>query len=219
MGDYDPERLSARAHTLNEASGGRLILGIGTGQGTGRAAIDRLVETAAKLDSGERDGHKTPVFFAALRRRILRVAYSKAQGAILNFCRPRYIEEIVPRDLDRGGFTLACYIKLFFAESDLVAKEMLVDEMKMYDSIPQYHAMFKEMGSSELIEKLEAASSQSIPDDLREISAANPDMGEVSRIVRSFARAGVDLPIVYPYIAGDDEYKVSLFQKLASITW
>ena len=215
--DYDAARLLARLHTLSEGSGGRFILGMGTGSGTGRAAIDGLVDAATRLRADYRDGQRPPIFFAALRRRMLRAAYLNAEGAILNFCSPGYVEEIVPDEVGTKGFTLACYIKLFFAEKDAVAREMLVDEMKVYNAIPQYHAMFKEIGCSNSIDKLDSRSSQGIPDDLLEISSANPDDTEVTRIVDRFDHAGVDLPIIYPYISGDDEYKVGVVKRLASV--
>ncbi len=50
--DYDVARLLGRVHTLNEGSGRRFRLGIGTGGGTGRAAIDGLVELADGIRGG-----------------------------------------------------------------------------------------------------------------------------------------------------------------------
>jgi len=215
--DYDVMQLLARLHTLSEGSGGRLILGLGTGAATGRAAIDGLVDFANRLRALYPEHQKPPIFFAALRQRILRAAYLNAEGAILNFCPPNYVRKIVPKDVDVKGFTLACYIKLFFAEKDAVAKKMLIDEMRMYDSIPQYHAMFKEIGSSDSISKLDPESARDIPDGLLEISSANPSNDEVGHILERFIRAGVNLPIIYPYVSGDDEYKVAVAERLASI--
>ena len=215
--DYDVTQLLARLYTLSEGSGRRFILGIGTGAATGRPAIDGLVEFVNRLRADYPEKQKPPIFFAALRRRVLRVAYLNAEGAILNFCPPDYVQKIVPKDVDVKGFTLACYIKLFFAEKDDVAKEMLIDEIRMYDGIPQYHAMFKEIGASDSISKLDPESGRDIPEDLLEISSANPTDNEVGRIIERFGRAGVNLPIVYPYVSGDDEYKVTVAERLASI--
>jgi hypothetical protein len=215
--DYDVAQLLARLYTLSEGSGRRFILGIGTGAATGRPAIDGLVEFANRLRADYPEQQRPPIFFAALRRRILRAAYLNAEGAILNFCPPDYVRKIVPKDVDVKGFTLACYIKLFFAEKDAVAKKMLIDEIRMYDNIPQYHAMFKEIGSSDSISKLDPESARDIPDDLLEISSANPDDDEVGNILERFGRVGVNLPIIYPYVSGDDEYKVAVAERLASI--
>jgi hypothetical protein len=215
--DYEVMQLLARLYTLSEGSGRRFILGIGTGAATGRPAIDGLIDFANRLRADYPEQQKPPIFFAALRQRILRAAYLNAQGAILNFCPPDYVQKIVPKDVDVKGFTLACYIKLFFAEKDAVAKEMLVDEIRMYDSIPQYHAMFNEIGSSDSISKLDPESARDIPDDLLEISSANPNDDEVGRILERFGRVGVNLPIIYPYVSGDDKYKVAVAERLASV--
>jgi alkanesulfonate monooxygenase SsuD/methylene tetrahydromethanopterin reductase-like flavin-dependent oxidoreductase (luciferase family) len=214
--DYEAAKLLARIHTLSEGSGHRFILGIGTGSGTGRPAIEELANLAAKLRGEYRDGQRPPMFFAALKRRMLGEAYRSADGAILNFCPPDYVKKIAPEGGGTKGFTMACYVKLFFAEKDEVAREMLIDEVKMYNAIPQYRAMFREIGCSDSIESLDPRSSQEVPDDLLEISLANPTDAEVSRMLRRFVLAGVDLPIVYPYVAGDDGYKAGVVERLAS---
>ena len=215
--DYDYPLLLARLHTLSEASGGRFILGLGTGAGTGKAAIDGLVVLAAKLRADYPEQRMPPIFFAALKRRALRAAYEKSDGAILNFCPPDYVRSILPEGFGRKGFTLACYVKLFFAEREDQARRMLADEMRAYDRIPQYHAMFEQIGAAGSIESLGSSPDGAIPSDLLEISSANPSDDEVGGILGRFSRAGVDLPIVYPYVSGDEDYKVAVVRRLVSI--
>lgn len=214
--DYDIVRLLARLHTLSEGSGRRFILGIGTGAATGRAATDGLVDVANGVRAGYPEQRKPPMFFAALRQRILRAVYLNAEGAILNFCPPDYVQKIVPKDVGSKGFTLACHIKLFFAGKDATARKTLVDEMRMNNNIPRCCAMFEEMGSSDSIGKLNPESVRDIPDQLLEISSANPDNGEVGRILERYNRVGVDLPIIYPYVSGDDAYKIAVAGRLGS---
>jgi hypothetical protein len=213
--DYDAAQLLARVHTLSEGSEGRFILGMGTGSGIGRAAVEGLVEVATRLCSDYPEPQKPRIFFAALKKKMLRAAYLNAEGAILNFCPASYVQKIISNDMHREGFTLACYIKLFFAEEEAVAKRMLVHEMKMYDSIPQYHVMFEDIGVSDTIGRLDAASV--IPEVLLEISSANPTDDEVVRILAGFRRAGVDLPILYPYVSGDDRYKAGVVERLSTL--
>lgn len=212
--DYEAGRLLARVHTLSEGSDGRFILGIGTGPGVGGDAVQGLVDLAAKVRTDYQGRHTPPIFFAALRKRILRVARRRVDGAILNFCPPSFVKTIAPKRT-RQGFTLGCYVKLFFAESDAVARKMLVDEVKMYDRIPQYHAMFGEIGVSAAIDKL--GPSSPIPDQLSEISLANPTDEEVAHLLQRFGRAGTDLPIVYPYISGGEGYKASVVERLSRL--
>ena len=188
---------------------------MGTGSGTGRVAIQRLVEVAAGLRAGYPGEQRPPIYFAALKKRMLHAAYLNAEGAILNFCPPSYVQRILPHDAGAKGFTLACYIKLFFAENDADAKRMLISELRMYDSIPQYHAMFEEIGASDSISKLDP--DRVIPDDLLEISLANPGDDEAVHMLELFTHSGVDLPIIYPYISGDEAYRTSVVERLASV--
>lgn len=215
--DYDFPLLLARLHTLSEGSGGRFVLGMGTGAGIGRSAIEGLVAVAKRLREDYPESLKPPIYFAALKKRALHAAYLNADGAILNFCPPGYVQEILPEGFGRKEFTLACYIKLFFAEKDEEARMMLANEMMAYNSIPQYHKMFEEIGSSGSIANLVSEPAMDIPDDLLKISSANPTADEVRRTVKRFDRVGVNLPIIYPYILGDDEYKTRVVQRLASV--
>ncbi len=93
---------------------------------------------------------------------------------------------------------------------------MLAEEMKRYDSVPQYHVMFEEMGVADPIRRFDAESSKDVPAELLPISSANPSDHEVMEVLERFSRAGVDLPIIYPYVSGDDSYRVSLVERLAS---
>ncbi|MDA4121926.1 MAG: LLM class flavin-dependent oxidoreductase [Thaumarchaeota archaeon] len=212
---YAPSLLLARLHTLYAGSGGRFILGLGTGSSIGASAIEGLAALAKNLREGYAGKDEPPIYFAALRARMLRAAYAAADGAILNFCSPSYVRSIKPKGASKD-FTLACYVKLFFAEREEAARRMLVDEMKTYNSFPAYHAMFDKMGASDAIEGLDSGSTTSIPKNLLEISLANPDVDEVSAMLRRFVGAGVDLPIIYPYVTGGEEYKVGVVERLAA---
>jgi hypothetical protein len=215
-GEQDPARLSARVLTMSEASQGRFILGLGAGMVRGPAAIEEVVALAEKLRAGYRGERKPPIFFAALRGGMLRAALSSADGAILNFCPPSHVGRILPEGGVRKGFALACYIKLFFAESDATARKMLVHEITNYNSYPSYHKMFEVAGVADSIAAL-GRDSRKIPDALLEISLPNPTNQEVARFLGRFARAGVNLPIVYPYVSGDERYQLEVVKALASV--
>jgi hypothetical protein len=94
--DYDTARLLARLHTLSEGSGRRFILGIGTGAGTGRVAIDGLVDLANGVRADYPERQKPPIFFAALRRRYvearLPVYYSMSDACLAIDRYMRYCE-------------------------------------------------------------------------------------------------------------------------------
>lgn len=212
--DYGVEMLLARVNTLSEGSGGRFILGVGTGSGIGGSAVQGLVSLTSKLREAYPGHTVPPIFFAALRKRILSVARQHADGAILNFCPPSFVSRIWPKGSKRK-FTLGCYVKLFFAEKDTTARKMLIDEIRMYDRIPQYHAMFEEIGASNAIRELSDGSS--IPGELLEISLANPSDEEIVGMLEKFSEAGVDLPIIYPYVSGDEGYKTAVVERLSRL--
>ena len=181
----------------------------------GPAAIEGVVALAEKLRAGYRGGRRPPIFFAALRGGMLRAALSSADGAILNFCPPSHVERILPKGGVRKGFTLACYVKLFFAKSDAAARKMLVQEITTYNGYPSYHKMFEAAGVADSIAGL-GRDSRKIPDGLLEISLPNPTKQEVARLLGRFARAGVNLPIIYPYVSGDEGYQLEVVKTLAS---
>ena len=156
------------------------------------------------------------MYFAALRKGMLRAAYREAQGAMMNFCPPDYVARVAPRSERPEGFELACYVKLFFAEEEAEARRMLVREFKAYDAIPQYHAMFEGAGWAGHIAKLDPAAS-GVPEELLAVSAANPGVEEVRAILGRFREAGVDLPIVYPYVSGGEDYRARVAKALSSV--
>jgi hypothetical protein len=215
-GEQDPARLSARVLTLSEASEGRFILGLGAGMAHGPAAVGEVVALAEKLRAGYRGERKPPIFFAALRGGMLRAALSSADGAILNFCPPSHVERIVPKGGVREGFEFACYIKLFFAKSGATARRMLVQEVTNYNSYPSYHRMFEAAGVADSIAGL-GRDSLKIPDRILEISLPNPTKREVAQFLGRFARAGVSLPIIYPYVSGSEGYQLEVVRMLASV--
>jgi hypothetical protein len=213
-GEQEPVRLAIRARTLAESSGARFVLGLGAGMARGPAAIRRVVELAEGFRAAY-GGGAPQVFFAALRGGMLRAAISSAQGAILNFCPPSHAERMLPRPLPEG-FTVACYVKLFFSKAgDAQARRMLVEEVTMYDRFPGYHKMFEQAGVAGLIAGLRPEVRE-LPAPLQDVALANPSMPEVEGLLRRFVRAGVDLPVVYPYVSGDREYQVEVARMLAS---
>lgn len=214
-GEQDPERLAIRARTLAESSAGRFILGLGAGTIRGSPALRMVVELAEKFRVAY--GENPPaVYFAALRGGMFRAALSSAQGVILNFCPPSHAERLLSFGRPKG-FKVACYVKLFFSqEGDAQARAMLVDEVKKYDRYPSYHAMFEESGLAHLVEDLSPEAVE-LPAPLREVVLANPSTAEVDHLLRMFVRAGVDLPVIYPYALGDRAYRIGVAKKLASL--
>jgi len=94
---------------------------------------------------------------------------------------------------------------------------MLVHEVTTYDGYPSYHKMFEEAGVADAIAGL-GRDFRRIPDGLLEISLPNPTKHEVAQLLRRFARAGVNLPIVYPYVSGGEAYQLEVVKAMASVS-
>jgi alkanesulfonate monooxygenase SsuD/methylene tetrahydromethanopterin reductase-like flavin-dependent oxidoreductase (luciferase family) len=219
--EQDLTRLADRVDTLCQASGNRFILGVGTGPLRGRKAVDQLVDLTKRLRASYRNTTPVPVYFAALGPRMVRAAFEHADGALLNFCSPRYASTVTSPHAakKRGGFRVACYVKLFFAEDESKARRMLVEEFLHYDSLPQYHKMFEAMGIAKTLETfrgIQEVSEGHITEEILEISIDNPTQKEVLELLERFREGGVDTPIVYPYVAGSDGYKLQLVKNLCS---
>ncbi len=212
-------RLASRADTLGQGSRNRFILGVGTGSLTGRTALDQLVALTKKLRASYPKTPQVPIYFAALGPRMVRAAYENAEGVLLNFCSPRYASGVTSREAGtkKDGFQVACYVKLFFAENEAESRRMLADEFASYDAIPQYHKMF---GAMRITRTLQAfrdhreISERDIAGEISEISLSNPTRSQARQLLEKFREAGVDSPVVYPYVAGSDDYKISVALRL-----
>lgn len=215
VGEQDPRRLALRARTLTDSSGGRFVLGLGAGVERGPSAVRSVVD----LSDGFRKAYGAgapPVFYAALRASMLREAVSSADGAILNFCPPSYVTKILPRDRP-PDFTVACYVKVFFSQrGDSHASRMLLEEVSSYNRYPGYHKMFEDAGVAEVIAGLEPGAYQ-IPSKILEFALSNPSPNEVHDLLEKFYKAGVDIPVVYPYVDGMLTHRMDVLGRLAEL--
>jgi len=219
LNEQDLGQLASRADTLSQGSQNRFILGVGTGALLGRAAVDQLVDLERKLRASYPKSPQIPIYFAALGPRMVRAAFENADGVLLNFCSPGYASSIISRATSRrkDSFRVACYVKLFFAENESESRRMLADEFLSYDSLPHYHRMFEAMRITRTLDAFRNHRDVSDPDtsgEVSEISLSNPTQGQVRELLERFREAGVDSPVVYPYVSGSDDYKLSVVKRL-----
>lgn len=217
--EWDLSQLASRADELRKSSGNRFVLGVGTGRLVGAGAVNQLAGLAKELRSTHPEVASVPMYFAALGPRMAEAALEAADGVLLNFCSPRYASSITSAKAGRRnpGFRVACYVKLFFAEAEPEARLMATDEFLHYDSLPQYHRMFESMGISSVVEGFRDRPGDPallLKGEIPEISIANPTQGQLLDLLGKFRKAGVDVPVVYPYVRGDDEYKTRVVMKV-----
>lgn len=216
--ENEPNHFAKRVRTIQAASSNRLIVGVGTGSMHGAEAVRGIREWVGALR--KLVGDQTEIYVSALRRTMFLVASKTADGVLLNFCNPNHVSKLVEAMGSRPKkFSVACYIKVFFAEKEFAAKRMFRDEFVKYDSYPHYHRLFEEMGVAQAIQTMKGSANidQETYGQLSKIALYNPTDEELLGLVREFIGAGVDTPIVYPYVEGDGKYKSEVLGRLSEV--
>jgi len=73
------------------------------------------------------------------------------------------------------------------------------------------------MGISEALEPFREGQNVpegSVSERISEISMYNPTRNQVHQLLGRFREAGVDTPVIYPYVAGDEAYKLQVAVRL-----
>ena len=204
MGARTSKLAAMAAATVQDRSGGRHILGVGTG-GAAPGALDRLrtyVEEIRGLVGGSVPGAAlrlplpapVPTWIAALGPRATRLAGEIADGVILNWCTAERVSEAreairaaageVGRDPD--AVTISVYVRAAFSDR---ADEALLAAAAEYASYPSYARQFEAMGVK--------PSAEAVVDAV--CLRGNPEAGK--NRLDAYRRAGADLPVVYPVLA------------------
>jgi alkanesulfonate monooxygenase SsuD/methylene tetrahydromethanopterin reductase-like flavin-dependent oxidoreductase (luciferase family) len=217
------------AATVHERSGGRVILGIGTGrpQPGALGELRRQVLEIRSLLSGEAaDGRRlalalpgqVPIWISALGPRAIRLAGEVADGVLLNWCTPDRVavaRALVSEGAERAGrdprtVTVAAYIRACLGSDDDSALASLRAMAAEYASLPAYARALAEMGLGGEAAAAAAARAagrlEDVPERLlREVCLPTSATAARERLA-AYRSAGADLPVVYPVlVAGDLE--------------
>lgn len=226
-----PALTAMGAATVHERSGGRCILGLGTGPAA-PGALDRLREEVVALKRalrGEtaavagRDIHLTlhletppPVWIAALGPKAVRLAGEVADGVLLNWCTPGRVER-ARREVAEGAerarrdpsdVTVAVYVRASLGSDAAAGILALKGAAGEYASFPAYARQFETLGLADDARAAAAAHSAGRPEDVpdhfvREVClVGEPSLARGK--LRALSQAGADLPVVYPVPAGGD---------------
>jgi alkanesulfonate monooxygenase SsuD/methylene tetrahydromethanopterin reductase-like flavin-dependent oxidoreductase (luciferase family) len=218
------------AATVHERSGGRLILGLGTGD-AGAGALDELRETVGRIRTlldGETlelgdgpqslslpPGSPVPVWVSALGPRAMRLAGEIADGVILNWCPPervpfaraRIAEGAESSGRDPASITVAVYVRAWVGgdEAEAEAMSSLRAMAGQYASYPAYRRQFEQVGlgpqAAVAAQAHRAGRSEDVPEVMVRAVCA---VGDAARDrLEAFGQAGADLPIVYPVATAD----------------
>jgi alkanesulfonate monooxygenase SsuD/methylene tetrahydromethanopterin reductase-like flavin-dependent oxidoreductase (luciferase family) len=204
MAPRTPKLAAMAAATVQERSGGRHILGVGTG-GTAPGALDRLrayVGEIRDLVSGNAPGAAlrlplpapVPIWIAALGPKATRLAGENADGVILNWCTPDRVAEArdairaaaVAAGRDPDAVTISVYIRAAFSDR---ADEALLAAAMEYASYPAYARQFEAMGVD--------AEAEAVVDAV----CLRGDGAGARRRLDAYREAGADVRVVYPVLA------------------
>jgi alkanesulfonate monooxygenase SsuD/methylene tetrahydromethanopterin reductase-like flavin-dependent oxidoreductase (luciferase family) len=213
--------------TVQERSGGRLVLGLGTGPAV-RGALDRLRSLVVGLQRLFREGEATidgrrlrlslpipappPLWVAALGPKAMRLAGEVADGVILNWCTPERVAQARSEiaagassaGRDAAHVTLAVYVRAALGDHRSAARAAIKTAAAEYASYPAYARQFELMGLGEAAERASTAHREGrpteVPDDLVEaVCLIGPPATARERLERYRAH-GADLPVVYPVV-------------------
>ncbi|HEY7660960.1 MAG TPA: LLM class flavin-dependent oxidoreductase, partial [Actinomycetota bacterium] len=216
------------AATVQERSGGRLVLGIGTG-GAGRGALAELRATVgglrALLDGEEvrSDGRRSrlslvperrvPIWISALGPRAMRLAGEVADGVILNWCPPERVTfarerigegaEVAGRDPE--SVSVAVYVRAWVGADEPAGLRALNAAAAEYASFPAYARQFEQSGLAEEAAAAASAHRSGRPEDVPErLVRSMAAVGETAReTIEAVRAAGAQVPVVYPAAVGD----------------
>lgn len=228
MRSRTPLLTAMAAATVQERSGGRLLLGVGTGAPRPGAleelrgfvhALRSLLAGGAVGRQGREvrlalaPGSEVAIWISAMGPRAFRLAGEVADGALLNWCPPErvaFARGLIAEGAEAAGrdpaeVTLAVYVRSWVGEDPDEGMPALRAAAAEYSSYPAYRRQFEQVGlgaeAAAAVAALEAGHPEEAPEALvRAVTAFGED---APARLEEFAEAGADLVVVYPVTVGD----------------
>ncbi|HEU4354625.1 MAG TPA: LLM class flavin-dependent oxidoreductase [Actinomycetota bacterium] len=215
------------AATVHERSGGRLVLGIGTGSvGSGALVeLERTVVDVRALLSGEvtRDGRarrltltpgsEVPIWISAMGPRAFELGGRIADGVLLNWCTPERVafaraavaDGARAADRDPAEITVATYVRSWVGEDEAGAATAMKAAAGEYARYPAYARQFAQLGMRAEAQAAAAAVTAGRPEDVPDamIHAFTAFGEHAPARLAEYAEAGADLVLVYPVAVGE----------------
>jgi alkanesulfonate monooxygenase SsuD/methylene tetrahydromethanopterin reductase-like flavin-dependent oxidoreductase (luciferase family) len=187
------EAMAAAAATLDRVSGGRAILGLGSG---GERRVDRV---AGYVDQVRRGLHQeVPVYLAALGPRMVGAAARVADGVLLNWCTPARVE----RAREESAGTIAVYVRACLGHQEEHALAALRQAVGTYAGLPAYRRQLEAEGLGDLAGAAADAGRRrrvdQVPPNLVHALCLRGGRDEAMERIAQYRAAGADLVVIYP---------------------
>lgn len=207
-----PKDMAAAAATLQAASDGRAVLGLGSGPEVRVERVGSYVSDVRSHLAGD-----IPVVLAALGPRMVGLAGGVADGVLLNWCTPARVEraraemagwephvsEVVSED--RPEPSVAVYVRACLGHDEEHALAALRGAVGMYAGIPAYRRQLESEGLGELADAAAEAHRQgdpgAVPEPLVDALCVRGGREEALERFDRYREAGADLVVVYPVTA------------------
>jgi alkanesulfonate monooxygenase SsuD/methylene tetrahydromethanopterin reductase-like flavin-dependent oxidoreductase (luciferase family) len=201
--------LALAARTAHDLTGGRFILGVGSGS----VAERPIAAVRSYIDELRRTAKDVPIYVGALGPRMLALAGRHAEGAALNWCTPAQVawsrEQVGPR-AKLVEYVRVCVDGDVAAARLALARQILAYALMVRPSGARgYRAHFERMGFGPQLDELERRQAAGATED--ELARAVPDdlltalgyAGPASGAAAAFKRLsqGLDVAIVRVLVA------------------
>jgi 5,10-methylenetetrahydromethanopterin reductase len=163
-----------------------------------------------------------PIYLAALGPRMCELAGEIADGVLLNWATPGYVEHAVSRvrigaeraHRDASAVDIACYLRTAVSGDPLAAEQALARQLTDYIAMDVYRRMLEESGFADdtaavvraLPEGVAVAARKVSDRLLAAVTVAGSDTARHARL-EEYRRAGVTQPVMAPVAVGDDPFE------------
>lgn len=199
--EHDIANLARQVKTIQDLTGNRFFLGVGTGAipVSASTTMDQFINSINSMRSID---NELKIYAAALKEGMARKVAGITDGIILNFSTFSHAGRMSRIFKSRGGKTVFSYLKIFISWNMERAVEMAWEELVKYSSMPQYASLFEKENIINKVSDIGKNPKNAIK-MLQEkgVLLVNPSTSELNTAITFFKNSGVDIPIIYPYFS------------------